>query len=148
MGACKLQLLLAFSSALLSWLRSCGRAADQGPNLSVSQKCDCWPKRNTCGSQETSQQGKQNTCLVAASATVLLHGGGAIKRGHARGDSKNVGRLGCAHGSDSSAGAALTTVASAKAGATANAAIQQRTQQSVSEWQHLNTKKNRESRNF
>ena len=29
--------------------RPCGRAADQGANLSVLQKCDCWLRRNICG---------------------------------------------------------------------------------------------------
>ena len=59
--------------------------------------------------------------VMTPCATVLLHCGGAIKHGHGRGDSKTV--RGCAHGSDYGAGAALTAVASAKAGATANAAI-------------------------
>ena len=57
--------------------------------------------------------------VMTLCATVLPHCGGAIKHGHRRGDSKNV--RGCAHGSGP--GAALTAVASAKAGATASAAI-------------------------
>ena len=55
--------------------------------------------------------------------TVLLHGGGAIKHGHGRGDPTNVRRPGCAHGSHNGTGAAVTAVASTEAGATESAAI-------------------------